>query len=119
MARANAGAVLLEAVVGLTILATAGLALAVAVQQALASAEQARAAELEVAEAASYMEAVTLWPRDDLERRLGDRRNGPWRLDIQRVEPGLYALLLRDSTGRRSLAATTVYRRIGSTDDNN
>jgi type II secretory pathway pseudopilin PulG len=107
--RQRRGAVLLEAIVALTILTTAGVAAVSLTATASRTAERARSVEQRLQRASAFLDAVALWPREDLDRRLGDRAQGPWRLRIDRPLPALYVLGLRDSTGG-TLVTTTVYR---------
>jgi type II secretory pathway pseudopilin PulG len=111
MPRAESGAALLEAVVSLSILGSTGVALAAQVQQSYESLRRATEAELRFLDASVFLDAIALWPSTDLDRRLGDRRNGPWRLEITRVLESVYEVTLRDSTGHYTFATTTVYRR--------
>jgi hypothetical protein len=104
------GVVLLEAIVALTILTIAGLASVAMVRQGIDSVGQARAAEVEVRRASAFMDAIALWPRLDLDRHLGNRTEGPWRLAIDRPAPALYLIVLTDSLSRRELVRTALYR---------
>lgn len=109
-ARSRSGAALLEALVALTILATAGAAIVVFATDAFRAVVLARAADAEVRRANALLEAVTLWPREDLDRHLGDRAQGPFRMVIQRPVPTLYTVVLTDSTRRRQILRTAIYR---------
>ena len=57
---------------------------------------------------------MSLWPREDLDRRLGERAQGPWRLTITRPAPTLYVVSLADSASGGAAGAelltTTLYR---------
>jgi type II secretory pathway pseudopilin PulG len=106
----NRGAALLEVVVATVVLGVAGVATTLAVAEALRAADRARSADAEMTAAQGLLDAVALWPREDLDRRLGDREQGPWRLRIQRVEPELYAVAMTDSSGRTELARTVLFR---------
>jgi type II secretory pathway pseudopilin PulG len=97
--RRDAGASLLEVIVALTILVTAGTAALAMASQVLHAVERARLVEAEFRAANAFFEAVALWTRDDLDRRLGERRQGAWRLRIDRPTPTLYVAVLRDSLG--------------------
>ena len=61
-------------------------------------------------DASALLEAVALWPRADLDRHLGDRPQGAWRMQVDRPTPTLYVIVLADSTNRRELLRTTLYR---------
>ncbi|HEY2025517.1 MAG TPA: hypothetical protein VGG78_00825 [Gemmatimonadaceae bacterium] len=88
------GAALLEALVALTILAWVALAAAHLVADAGHAAFRTRTTARELARANAFMNAVALWPRDDLDRHLGSRDEGSWMLQIDRVTPDLYDVTL-------------------------
>jgi type II secretory pathway pseudopilin PulG len=102
--------VLLEAIVALTILTIAALASVGMVRQGIESVRRAEEAEHDVRKASAFMEAIALWPRADLDRHLGNRAEGPWRLQIDRPAPTLYLVALTDSLSRRELVRTALYR---------
>lgn len=104
------GTILLEALVALTILATAGLALAVGVREALETTRRAAMSERRVLDASGFLEAVALWPAEDLDRHLGDRPNGPWRLVVNRPSRDIYEVQVVDSTSRLVLVTTSLFR---------
>jgi type II secretory pathway pseudopilin PulG len=108
--RGRAGIVLLEALVALTILTVAGVAAAAAVRQSADTLQRAVAADRDLRTASAFLEAVALWPRLDLDRHLGDRPEGAWRLRVDRPLPTLYMVTLTDSTGGRTLLRTALYR---------
>jgi type II secretory pathway pseudopilin PulG len=110
LAASRRGVVLLEVVVALTILATAGAAMIALSSQSIDSLHRARAAERETERASEFLDAVALWPRSDLDRHLGDRPQGPWRLVVERPLPTLFTIALTDSTGSRTLVTTALYR---------
>lgn len=104
------GVALLEAIVALTIFATAGIAALTMAAGANRAAASAREADSELREASGFLEAVALWTRNDLDQRLGDRRQGPWILRIERPIPELYVVTLRDSLQTASLLQTSLFR---------
>ncbi|HEY0025317.1 MAG TPA: hypothetical protein VGB24_20685 [Longimicrobium sp.] len=106
----RSGAVLLEAIVAIVILAVAGTAAVAMVGQAAEGVRRARAADVEAREASALMHAVALWTREDLDRRLGSRPQGPWRLSVQRPDPELYDVALTDSAGARVILRTSLFR---------
>lgn len=110
MRPADRGSALLEAIVALSILGGAGLALVSQVAQSIAALRHARETEARVIEADRFLHAVALWPAVELDRRLGNRPSGPWRLEIQRPTRGEYTVALFDSTGGSLLLATSLYR---------
>lgn len=117
MMRSNAGASLIEVIVAVTILSIAGVTVVTAVAESTAAVRRAREADLELRAAGAFMEAIALWTREDLDRRLGDRRQGNWRLIIERPFPTLYSVALTDSTGSRVLLSTSLYRPLSVDDD--
>jgi type II secretory pathway pseudopilin PulG len=111
--RARTGAVLLEVIVALTMLAVAGAATVALASASLRAVVRARAAESAMRRASGFLAAVALWPREDLDRHLGAHPQGPWRLRVDRVAPTLYAIALADSTDHDAthpLLATSLYR---------
>jgi type II secretory pathway pseudopilin PulG len=108
--RTRHGVVLLEAIVALTIVTIAALATVAIVRQGIDSARRAEASEAAIRRANAFMEAIALWPRADLDRHLGNRPEGVWRLVIERPVPTLYLVALTDSVGQRELVRTALYR---------
>lgn len=106
------GAALLEALVALTILAMAGASIVELATESSRALARARATEAELRRANALFNAVALWPREDLDRHLGDRAQGPWRMLVQRPMPTLYTVQLLDSARRREILRTTLYRRL-------
>jgi type II secretory pathway pseudopilin PulG len=104
------GAVLLEVVIAMVVLAVAGTSAVVMVAQSADAVRRARAADVQVREASAFLHAVALWPREDLDRRLGDREQGDWRLRILRPAPTLYEVTLTDGTGGRVILRTALHR---------
>jgi hypothetical protein len=104
------GVVLLEALVAITILTIAGASAVVLATQATEAVRRAREADTESLAGSAFLDAVALWPREDLDRRLGDRRQGPWILRIDHRWPELYVLSLRDSLHSRELLRTSLFR---------
>lgn len=106
----RAGVALFEAIVALVILSTAGLTAASLVVDASRAASRVQASELRVRRASAFLESVALWPREDLDRRLGDRPQGPYRLRVVRMASTLYVAQLWDSAGADMLVGTALYR---------
>lgn len=105
------GFTLLEALIALNILAVAG---AVTVRLVHESARQVVAAQHrddEFARASAFMNAVSLWSAGDLDRHLGTRVQGDWRMYVERAsgEP-TYRIVLFDSTRRQVLLETRFHR---------
>lgn len=106
----RSGMVLLESLVALVVFALAASALTATLIQALEAVRTTAEAESELRAASAFLDAVVLWPATDLDRRLGDRQQGPWRLKIDRPHPNAYRIEVADSTGARILLQTAVYR---------
>lgn len=104
------GVVLLEAIVALVIITIGGLTLAAAVRQSVDVVYRAQAADDDARRASNFFNAIALWTREDLDRHLGSRGEGPWRLAIDRPTPVLYVIALRDSSGHHTLLRTVLYR---------
>jgi type II secretory pathway pseudopilin PulG len=102
--------VLLEAIVALTILAVAGAAVVALATDSARAVERAAAADAATGKASALLDAVALWPREDLDRHLGAREQGPWRMIIDRPTPTLYTVVLTDSSEGRVLLRTALYR---------
>jgi len=104
------GVALLEVLVALAVLGTAAASLTALALQAGRATDAARRADGDTRRASAFLAMVSLWPREDLDRRLGSRRQGDWTLDVRRPAPGVYRLSLRDSSGARELLRTSLYR---------
>lgn len=108
------GAALLEALIAMTILSMVAASIVAFARDSSRTVSRARIAEAELRRASALLDAVALWPREDLDRHLGDRPQGPWRLIIDRPTRDLYSITLTDSTRRRELLRTAIYRRDSS-----
>jgi type II secretory pathway component PulK len=105
------GAALLEALVALALLGTVASAAAWSATESLRAVQRMHAREQEQRLAARFFTAVSLWPREDLDRHLGDRPQGPWRLRIARPIPAVYTVTLSDTvSGGVVLLQTALYR---------
>ncbi|MGH7334194.1 MAG: hypothetical protein ACREKS_15920 [Candidatus Rokuibacteriota bacterium] len=104
------GAVLLEAVVALAVLATVGSAAAWTASESIRAVGRVHEQEGRVRAAARLLTAVSLWPRADLDRHLGATAQGPWRLWIDRTSPTLYVVSLADTGTRKVLLRTSLFR---------
>ena len=111
------GAALLEAIVALMVFGTAGTAALVLVRDSAGAVDRARAAERRMRDADAFMAAVSLWTRDDLDRRLGDRPQGPWRLVIGRPEPTMYEVALTDTLTDAVVLGSALYRPVPEASD--
>ncbi len=105
------GAVLLEALVALAVLATVGSAAAWTASESMRAVDRAHEAEARVRLAARLLTAASLWRREDLDRHLGSRAQGPLRMRIDRVRLTLYDVSLSDGVTERVLLRTSLFRR--------
>ena len=109
--KGDVGAVLLEVIVAMVLLASAGLAAVSMAAEAAGAVSRARQAEVRTEQGSRFMDAVSLWTRADLDRRLGDRRQGPFILRLERPDPELYTAALADSATGHVLLSTSLFRR--------
>ena len=105
------GVVLLEAIVALTILAVACGAVVVLATDSARAVVRAVAADADSRAASALLDAAALWSREDLDRHLGSREQGRWRMVVDRPALTLYVVTLADSSGSRVLLRTVFYRR--------
>lgn len=107
----NRGVLLLEALVALTIISSVVIVL-IGIHGAARQA-QARAAAEErgVTDADRLLTAMTLLRRSEYDQRLGRREVGRYLVEVQRPEPGLYRLGVRELANPEvELLATVVAR---------
>jgi type II secretory pathway component PulJ len=105
------GAVLLEAVIALAILASVGGTAAWMASESIRSVGHVHEEENRVRAAARLLTAVSLWPRQDLDRHLGNTSQGSWRLLVDRVGPTLYAVAIVDSATGKVTLRSSLFRR--------
>jgi hypothetical protein len=120
------GAVLLEVIVAVAILALVALGATTLMTDSTSAVGRAQSVAEEMAEANLFLENIALWPRSDLDLRLGSRRIGSWELTVHRPAPELYTVTLHVAPGESSHATTTaasrellttsLYRPIAETD---
>jgi hypothetical protein len=108
MRPAERGAVLLEAVVALTILMAAGVSVVSLLGASLASEAGLVRREAEQRDLDRVLAAMTLLGRPDLDRRLGRHVAGELVVEVQRPESTLYRLAV-SRPGTEALV-TVVYR---------
>lgn len=101
---------LLEALVALAILTTAGVAAVAMAAQAAHDVQRIRAAEGNLRAASAFLDVVSLWSRDDLDRHLGSRMQRTWMMRVDRPTPTLYVTSLTDTTTQQELLHTSLYR---------
>jgi len=110
--RAERGVALLEALVALTILATAGLALVALVGAGLRAERDARERERTIAAEEGVLGAATLLKRTELDQRLGRHDVGEFIVDVQRPERTLYRIaVVQARSPEVEDLVTVVYRR--------
>lgn len=108
--RNRPGMVLVEVLVGLTILAFGATTMVALAGASLEAVSRADDADREMRRADALLQAVALWPRADLDRHLGDRREGSWRMRVDRPAPTLYSVTLTDTLTGRVLLHTALFR---------
>jgi type II secretory pathway component PulJ len=107
---AERGVALLEVLVALVILATAAIALLELVDAGTRAVTAARVRERQLDED-RLLSAYSLLARSDLDRRLGTRDVGPYRVNVQRPEPTLYRVALsREQAPEIEDLVTVVFR---------
>lgn len=111
--RDRRGVLLLEAMIALAILGVAVLTFVAVTRASGEAVARAARADSEARAAARFIAAVSLWPRADLDRRLGERAEGRWRLRVSRSGERIYVVVLGDSSGHRELLRTALYREPG------
>lgn len=106
---ARSGLTLIEVMVSLVLLGLLGIAGVELSGSAVRLATVAQDAERELANAAELLHAMTLWSSNELDLRLGDRAQGPWRVEIVRHGPDLYLITIRDSLAARTILSTGIF----------
>ena len=107
----NRGVALLEVLAALMILGVASLSLIDLVSAGTRAVVTARSRERELADEERLLVAYTLLARPDLDRRIGAREVGPYRVTVQRPEATLYRIgLSRTEAVDVEDLATVVYR---------
>jgi type II secretory pathway pseudopilin PulG len=100
----------MEVLIALAILGTAGAGVAALAIGASDTVRHAQRADDEIRRASAFLDAVSLWPREDLDRHLGDRPQGEWRMTVEHPVPSLYTVTLADSNGTQELLRTALFR---------
>lgn len=110
MRHGESGVVLLEVIMALVILGCAGLGVAATLRESMDVVMHARELDEEVAAAGRFLDAAAIWTAPDLDRHLGDRPAGSWRLAVSRFGQHVYRVSITDSTGASVLVETYLYR---------
>lgn len=108
--RLRCGTVLLEPLVALLVVVVAGLAALTAVAGLRDTASAYLLREREIGAARAFLDAVSLWPTAELDRRLGEHAQGPFLLSIARPEETVYVVELADRVWHKRLLWTALYR---------
>lgn len=112
MRRTEGGVALLETLLALAILSSAGLGLVEVVSAGLGAERDAREREHVLAVESRVLTALTLFRREDLDRRLGRHTIGDVSVDVERPEPTLYRLALAQASAPDvEDLVTVVYRK--------
>lgn len=104
------GSVLLETMVALAVLAAVGSAAAWTAAESIHAVSRVHEREARLRVADRLLTAVSLWPREDLDRHLGTTKQGPLRMRIDRLRSTLYDVTLADSTTGKVLLHTSLFR---------
>ncbi len=107
---ASRGALLLEAMIALAVLATVGSGAAWLASESTRAVARMHEEESRLRSASRFLAAVSLWPREDLDRHLGRTAQGPWWLHVEHSRPALYTLALADTTTGKLLLHGAVLR---------
>lgn len=107
---AHRGTALLESLIALLVVGLAGTSLLALASACLDRTRRADEADRASAAASALLDAVSLWSRDELEQRLGQRAQNPFKLDVQERTPGLFDVVVLDSTGAHRLLTTRLHR---------
>jgi hypothetical protein len=109
--RARHGTILLEVVVGLTILTIAGVAWIVLLAQTRAAIASVRIQEARTRAAGDLLQRYRFLSESEYDARLGTTRVGSLTINVSSIAPHLYALAALDSNARAIILTTTVYAR--------
>ncbi len=111
--RPRKGVSVLEILVSLAVISIFGLATLGSLTQSWRSVQMAQASDRAFLRAVALLDAAMLWSREDLDRRLGDRRQGEFTMRIERVGPNEYTISVLDSSRVRVLLSTSSSRTNG------
>jgi hypothetical protein len=108
--RERAGYILLEPLIALVVVVVAGLTALSAVAELRNTSLAYERRERETATASAFLDAVSLWPSTELNRRLGEHAQGPFLLTIARPHELVYTVNLSERLTRKQLLWTALYR---------
>jgi Tfp pilus assembly protein PilV len=103
------GAVLLEALVALTLVAIAGLGMVTLLGQTVEVNRQLHRTERETRRAGEALEGLLVLDRATLAARVGRSRVGCCLLTVEAVTPDLYRVVLSDTATGAAILATSTY----------
>ncbi len=115
-ARLRGGSVILEPLVALLVVTVTGLTLLVSLSELRNVSAAYRRRHDELLAASEFLDRVALWPAADLDRRLGDRPQGPYTLRVRRTQANLYDLMLLNAETGAMLLSTAVHRPVATGD---
>jgi hypothetical protein len=100
---------LLEVVVGMTILTIAATSWIAVLRQTMHGVRELRGREQQVLAASAELGRITLWPRVQLDARVGSSRLAAFTITVGQPAPSLYAVALRDTTIGAVVLSTSIY----------
>lgn len=109
-ARRRRGVALLEVLVGLTLLATSGVTLLTLLVQSSGSVELHHRRDVETRAASAALDAIAIWPREQLDARVGRSQRGPWTVEITLLTPTLYRVTIEHPLTGQVVLRTILYR---------
>ena len=108
------GAVLLEVIVGMTILTIVASAWIALLGQTMQSVHALRMSEEQLRVASAELRRIVLWPRVELDARTGSSRISGFKITVSQPAPLVYAVALHDTATGALVLTTTVYASQGS-----
>ena len=112
--RVRRGTILVEVVVGLTILAIAGIGWITLLAQTRAGIADMRVREARTRAAGDLLQRYRFFSEREYDARLGTMRAGNLAISVAPIVPHLYSLVVLDSNARAVILTTTVYARDSS-----
>lgn len=111
----QSGAILLEVLCAVTIVAIVALATVRNLEQAIDGSRRAVEEESQMEASQRVLAAMSLLNRRDLDMRIGVHPAGEFLIDVRRPKPDLYRIAIKHQRAPASdLLATVVYREAGA-----
>lgn len=108
--RNRRGVVLLDLILGTTLLVIAGVGFVTLLGQHFKTASQLRARELELINASEVLERMAgTWSTNDFAANVGNARRGGFDVSLRYVAPNLYDVIVIDTLDGVVLLRTTMY----------